>query len=365
MKKNNERKTVSKRDDFYRLVLKSMADYSVFTMDKEGIINTWNEGAEKIFGYTKKEAIGKSCSLIFTHLDQQSKLPEKLRAIALKKGKVANEHYYIRKDGCLFWASGLTFKLEDKNHHHTGFTKIVRDLTDKKQFEVRQDDFISTATHELRSPLTAIRLYADMAQNQSRHLGNGALITTVSKLSAQITRMGALMDYLLDVTKIEKDKLVLEKTKFNLQNLTKEILQPAILNAKEHAFTIHNTLKHEICADKNRINQVITNLVTNAVKYSPVGGKIIVTTSQGIHGAEFSVQDFGVGISEGEQSKVFNRFFRADVTRHTKIAGVGLGLYIAQKIIKSHHGRIWMVSTKNQGSTFSFSLPMKIKEKSC
>jgi signal transduction histidine kinase len=199
-----------------------------------------------------------------------------------------------------------------------------------------------------------------MAENQIRHLGNAPLIGTVVELNSQIKRLITLMDYLLDVSKIQKDKLILEKTSFDLSKLTKLTIKPIIISSRHHTISQVNSIEENVYADKNRISQVITNLVLNAVKYSPEGGKILISMSKKDTVHEFCVQDFGIGISESEQSKIFTRFFRADITRHLKIGGVGLGLYIAQKIVKSHGGKIWMKSTKGVGSTFAFNLPIKV-----
>lgn len=351
-------KKVKPYEIFNRAIIETSNDYSVMSMDRGGVIQNWNTAAKKLFGYKEAEAVGKNYSLIFTPEDRDNKVPEKILNETLKNNRAIAERHFIRKNGTIFWASGMIFPIEDKKHGHVGFTKIINDISEQREFEKRRDDFISTATHEIRSPITAIKLFADIVKSKTKNSSNTILNDTVVGLNEQIDRLIALTDYLLDVSKIQGGKLFLRKTLFDMNDLIELVVTAMRLASPKHILTVHSDIKKKVHADKERVGQVLTNLISNAIKYSPKKkGEIIITAKEEKRGITVSVQDYGLGISKDEQSKIFTRFFRADVARKTNITGIGLGLYIAKKIIKEHSGEMGMKSVKGKGSTFYFTIP--------
>ena len=178
-------------------------------------------------------------------------------------------------------------------------------------------------------------------------------------MNKQLNKVVALMDYLLDVAKIQKGRLELEKTSFNMNVLVKEVVATLQMVSKTHNIIQKGKIKREIYADRDRLGQVLTNLITNAIKYSPGEKDVFVTSVEDARGLTISVKDFGIGISKAELPRIFGRFYRASGAMDKQIEGVGLGLYVAQQIIKAHKGKMWLESIENEGSTFSFSVPRK------
>ncbi len=347
-------------DNFYRMLVESLAGYAIFTTDKEGNVSSWNAGAAKLLGYSENEIIGKNASIIY-RLGEigKNQLLEELKKAA-KKGKVSVERYHVHKNGTPFWASGVVFSLGDEKDIARGFTFIVRDLTEKMEFEKRKDAFISTATHELKTPITSMKLYAQIVEKEVKKSGNKTNIYSLSKLNSQLDKLIALMDYLLDVSKVQTGKLELKKGFFNINILIEETIATIQSVSKNHTIVHEGKIEGDVCGDRDRIGQVLSNLITNAVKYSPGANKVIsINTHTEARSIVISVKDFGLGISELEQPAIFGRFYRASAALDNKIEGIGLGLYVAQQIVIAHKGKMWLESKKDEGSTFYFSIPRK------
>ena len=358
-KKLGNHESFRANEDFFRMMIESLDGYGVFSTDKEGNISSWNIGAQKLFGYKEKEIIGKNISLFYNVEDIKNSVPKKELKEAQKNGRVIEERNNVKKDGSLFWASGLVYPLKDKKETHRGFTFILINHTEEKAIDKRKDDFISTATHELKTPITSMRLFAEIVEKQTAESGNLVALESVKELNVQLDRLTALMNYLLDVAKIQQGKLDLNKTSFSV-NLFIEGVVLVIQNISEGRkvkFTKGKDVK--IYADFERLGQVLTNLISNAIKYSPEKKEVIIKSSADKNNIIISVQDFGFGIPKAEQELIFTRFYRANSAVESNISGIGLGLYVAIQIIKAHHGKIWIESAENKGSTFYFSIPIK------
>jgi PAS domain S-box-containing protein len=347
-------------DNFYRLLVESLTGYAIFTTDQEGDISSWNGGAQKLFGYQESEVLGRKASIIFRkeEVDRHKLKQELLEAVA--KGRVVIERYHVRQDGSRFWASGLIFPLNDEKAAARGFTFIVRDLTEKADFEKRKDSFISTATHELKSPVTSLKLYAEIVAEEIKRSKNKVNIQSVVALNKQVDKIVALMDYLLDVDKIKKGELQLKKKFLDMNALIEETIATLQLVSKKHTIVQGGRIAERVYGDRDRLAQVLVNLITNAIKYSPGADKVIVSGSDDAHKIVVSVKDFGFGIAEAEQPEIFGRFYRASGAIDHKIEGIGLGLYVAKQIIVAHNGKMWLESEKDKGSSFYFSLPQKV-----
>jgi signal transduction histidine kinase len=278
---------------------------------------------------------------------------------AATKGKVVIERNHVRKDGSQFWASGLIFSLNDEKAAAQGFTFIVRDLTEKADFEKRKDSFISTATHELKSPITSLKLYAEIVEEETRRSKNKDHIRSVVDLNKQVDKIVTLMDYLLDVGKIQKGQLRLEKKFFDMNILIEETIVTIQLVSKKHMIVQEGRIVGRVYGDRNRLAQVLVNLITNAIKYSPEANQVIVIGADETRNVVISVRDFGLGIEGVEQPEIFGRFYRASGAVERKIEGIGLGLYVAKQIVMAHKGKMWLESEKDKGSSFYFSLPRK------
>lgn len=235
--------------------------------------------------------------------------------------------------------------------------RLVEEQSRRRELENKKDEFINIASHELKTPLTTLKAYA---QIMSRSIQNN----DISKLNIYSQRMNKqldiLQDYvndLLDVNKIQAGKLVIRKQDFDIYNMMEEIndqMQEILPEYKLSITPIHQI----ITADKERIEQVLVNIITNAAKYSSRSKEINVKIQKNNHDIEISVQDFGIGIPKNKQLKIFDRFFQVDKVKGINTGGLGLGLYISKSIIDQHNGKIWVKSVEGKGSTFYFTIPL-------
>lgn len=220
-----------------------------------------------------------------------------------------------------------------------------------------KDAFIGIASHELKTPITSLKAHTQILQKKVAADGNKEVLNCLAKIDNQLSKLNILVSDLLDVTKIERGQLQLEKKTFNLVELTQELIEDIQKISEKHTIIFEENDIVMLRADRERIGQVISNLIANAIKYSPKGDKVIVTITQQVGSIRMSVQDFGVGIEIDSSSKIFERFYRVTGSSEHTFPGLGLGLYISKEIIKRHNGEIWVESIIGRGSTFFFSLP--------
>ncbi|WP_165423064.1 ATP-binding protein [Ktedonosporobacter rubrisoli] len=224
---------------------------------------------------------------------------------------------------------------------------------------VRQkDEFIGIASHELKTPVTSIKAYTQLLERRFRRAGDEQSATLLKKMDAQVQKLTDLIGDLLDATRIESGKLLFRCSPFDFNELVKEIIEETQRTTSRHTI-IHDLAPSVVLqADRERIGQVITNLLTNAIKYSPQAETIRIKTWQEDGELITSVQDFGIGISAEKQAHLFERFYRVDGENQVTYPGLGLGLYISAEFVKRHEGSIWVESEEGKGSTFLFSLPL-------
>ena len=243
----------------------------------------------------------------------------------------------------------------------------LRQLTkekDKVQQETielmnRKDDFLSIASHELKTPVTSLKAYAQLLQMDSKENTPARKEMMLSKMDAQVDKLTALITDLLDTSKMQNGKLVYNKYFFRLDDLVQEIVSDMQTTITSHEIILAKNTPLKVFADRERIGQVLNNFLTNAIKYCPDCEKILVSVEEKEKMAICSVKDFGDGISEDQRARIFERFYRVTGKNLYTYPGLGLGLFIAKEIIERHHGSIWLESEPGKGSTFYFSLPFK------
>ena len=236
----------------------------------------------------------------------------------------------------------------------------LRTVAAQLQKEVQyKNDFIGIASHELKTPLTTLKAYTQILQKKAVKDGNTEIISGLNKMDKQVNKLNVLISDLLDVTKIEQGNLKLKEEKFSLSDLTIEIIDDMQKSAAKHTIVFDKKSDVTVNADRERIGQVITNLLSNAIKYSPKADRILVDVIERDNTVQVQIKDFGVGISEAQLAKVFERFYRVNGTREDTFPGLGLGLYISSEIVKRHGGSIWAESIPTDGTTFYFSIPQK------
>lgn len=345
------------------------SDDAIISKTLQGIITSWNFGAQKIFGYAEQEAIGKHITMLIPPELQQEEevIIDKIRS------SERLEHFEtirVTKDGRLINVSLTVSPIKNGRGEVVGASKIARDITEKVQNENRlkeyaerlkelnsaKDEFIGMASHELKTPLTSINAYLQLLD---KTVQNKQAKNFLTKTMRQVGKLSRLVSDLLDVSKIEAGKLLLNKTTFKADDLIDEAVENVQHITATHTIIRENRLGNiDIKADRPRIEQVLVNFLTNAIKYSPGKDKVLVNAFYEDERLTISVKDFGIGIPPAEQQKIFGRFYRVQELNPT-LAGLGIGLYISFEIIERHHGKIWLESEPGRGSTFYFQIPGK------
>lgn len=246
----------------------------------------------------------------------------------------------------------------DSNGEPTRFSGILEDVTEDYQLQLRKDEFISVASHELKTPITSISASMQILQKFTKTEQLPEKVSVfINKASNNLTKLVHLLDDLLNVTKIQQGQLALNKTSFNLTELIKDCCEH-IHTGGSHEFIITGPDFLLVDADYRRIDQVMVNLLNNAVKYSPQAKKVEINIMGNADNITVSVRDFGIGINPDKLPHLFDRYYRVDAMGH-QFSGLGLGLYISAEIISRHGGKIGANSTLGNGSTFWFSLPIQ------
>ncbi|OHA15592.1 MAG: hypothetical protein A3H57_03250 [Candidatus Taylorbacteria bacterium RIFCSPLOWO2_02_FULL_43_11] len=235
---------------------------------------------------------------------------------------------------------------------------ILRDVTERFNFEQRKDTFISVASHELKNPLNNISLYSEIAQNYIAEGNIPKARYALKKILPQIEKMSNLISDLLDLAKIQAGKLEYRMKLFSLDETVREVADEVIVfSKKKFHIDIRGKILNPVYGDKDKISQVLQNLLANSIKYSPSQNTIIVNVSENAETASVSVKDFGIGIKKEEQNKIFEKFYQAPSSSRYA-SGMGIGLFLCREIIKKHGGRLFVESEYGAGSTFTFVLPL-------
>lgn len=253
--------------------------------------------------------------------------------------------------------------IHDKSGKITQWFGTNTDITEQKQLERQKDDFLGIASHELKTPVTSIKAYGQVLQTMFQRKGDNNAVEHLKKMDAQVDKLSSLIADLLDVTKIQSGRMEFHEDFFDFNELISELIEQLQLTTEKHSIVKKLDKTISVYGDRERTGQVITNLISNAIKYSPHSEKIIIKTSSDKNNVSLCVQDFGVGIPSDKKDRVFEQFYRVSGDKETTFPGLGLGLYVSSEIIKREGGKIWVESIEGKGSTFCFTLPIKKKSK--
>jgi signal transduction histidine kinase len=232
------------------------------------------------------------------------------------------------------------------------------DIHEIKELEKQKDYFISVASHELKTPVTSIKGHVQLLQEQLLQSGDALVQQSLKALDRQVNKLNRLIADLLDITRIQSGRFTINKQPFILNDLVTETVDDIKTLSRTHVIEVANTSPQWVLADRQRIGQVISNLLTNAVKYSPDADKIKVQLTASQQKVTVAIQDFGIGIEPSEQQKIFQNFYRVRGKDEQTFSGFGIGLFIVGEILKPHNGTVWVQSEKNKGAVFYFSLPL-------
>lgn len=332
------------------------SDDAIISKTLDGIITSWNKSAERIFGWKADEAVGKHITIIIPHelLDEETTIISKIR-----RGEHIDHYQTVRmtKDGRRIYVSLTISSIKNREGEIIGASKIARDVTEKVEMEQRKDDFLNMVSHELKTPLTSMKMYLELLKKQTAKVSEKNSLYLIDKITNQTDKLQEIVMDLMDVSAIETGKLQLREEEFNLQDIIVETIETVQPITTKHTILFNGDVLIKVTADRYRLYQVLTNLLTNAIKYSPDGGDIIVSLRKKSKEIILSVQDQGIGISPHQEEKIFQKLYQVPGKKEKTFPGLGMGLYISKEIIKRHNGKIWVESNEGKGSTFYVSLP--------
>ncbi|MEJ2883645.1 PAS domain S-box protein [Pedobacter sp. GR22-6] len=335
------------------------SDDAIISKDLNSTITSWNASAQRIFGYSAEEMIGESI-LKLIPLDRHQEEP--LILGKLKSGERV-EHFETRrmtKWGTLIDVSLTISPIKDNAGNIIGLSKIARDITDKKLEEQRKNDFISIVSHELKTPLTSLRSYIQLALIKARERTDEFSTRLLTRAEVQTGKMSTMIHDFLNLSRLEEGKMTLSLSKFSLADLMKEVVLEAEILASSHQLVMDACPEVELLADRDKLGQVLTNLLSNAVKYSASGSRITIDCLVRDNQVEISFADQGLGIAEEDQRHLFERFYRVrQDQQQSHVSGFGIGLYLVSEILKLHGSEIRLQSRPGEGSVFSFSLALE------
>lgn len=326
----------------------------VWTARPDGSIDYFNKLWTAYSGLSLEESVHGLHSIV--HPDDFDPAIQHWNTCIGNKNRFEFEYRLRRKrDGEYRWHLGYAVPFKDEQGNTIAWFGTFTDIEDQKRQLAKKDEFISVASHELKTPLTSLKAYIQLISN-SKYLPEDIALY-VKKANQSVNRLQGLISDLLDVSKIQAGKLSFTTECFNLGELVDSCIENIGHVYSSH--TIRKNLAPDILVKGNaeRIEQVIMNLVGNAVKYSPARSEIIITAAKKDYMAMVSIMDFGIGLSDANQQRIFERFYRVENTL-VPTPGLGMGLYIAAEIIKEHNGRIEVKSRPHEGATFTFYLPL-------
>jgi two-component system CheB/CheR fusion protein len=349
---------LKENEERFRLLVQNASDI-LTVFDQDGTIKFESPAIETMLGYKAEERLGRNISMDpILHPDDRAVKLELLKKAISRPGENINGEFRLKhKDGSYRTIEAIFRNLLDDKKIN-GIIANYRDVTERKFLEHQKDEFIGIASHELKTPVTSIKAYTQILEEKFTKEKDKESAGLLHKLNVQMDRLSMLISDLLDFTRIEGGKLKFRQEDFNVNYLIKEIAEEVQRTTDKHNIIAENGKPVLINADRYRTGQVLTNLISNAVKYSPDGKKIVVKSKVDKDNIIVSVQDFGIGIEQDLLNKVFDRFFRVSHSSLNTFPGLGLGLYIAAEFIKRQGGKIWATSNPGKGSTFSFSLPL-------
>lgn len=355
-----------------RLLVSEVKDYAILMLDPEGVIASWNAGAERIKGYKAQEIIGQHFSRFYPKEDVERGKPAFELKIAIEQGRVEDEGWRVRKDGSRFWANVVITPLRDGTGRLRGFAKVTRDVTERKRTQELivhakeeaeraskfKDQFLSTMSHELRTPLNAVLGFSDLLADERYGPLNDRQQRYVSHINTGGKHLLKLINDILDLSKIEAGRMELTREDVTVASAFAEVISALYPLAEKKSQALLQQVKPNlhVHADATRFKQVLMNLAGNAIKFTPEGGRIELAARQVDDKVRVEVRDNGPGIPPDQQQRIFEAFFRL-TQKGSVTEGTGLGLAITARLVELHGSKLGIESQPGEGTCFYFSFP--------
>lgn len=362
-RQNEER--LRQSEERFRLLVESVKDYAIFMLNPEGYITSWNEGAQRIKGYSADEAIGRHFSMFYPQEKIDERWPEQELEYAIADGRFEDEGWRLRKDGTAFWANVIITPVYDSDGVLRGFAKVTRDMSEKKRIEAlelaerRMTEFLAMLSHELRNPLAPIRNAVYLLQ--IKEVDDPELRWSRDVIDRQVTQLTRLVDDLLEISRMTSGNIRLQMEPVELGSIIHSAVEAAgpLIDTRKHRLELDlGRTPTMLTGDMTRLTQVFVNLLNNAAKYTPEGGTITLSAECRDDVVEVRVKDTGVGIAPDFLRKVFDLFTQGERTLDRSEGGLGIGLTLVRRLIEMHGGTVEALSKGlGHGSEFLVRLP--------
>lgn len=362
-------------EERFRLLVEGARDYAILILDIGGEIASWNSGAERILGYCEEEIIGHDFSIFFVPEDCEQDAPRKELQKAMDEGRAEDERWHIRKDGSRFWASGVVTPLRNDAGELRGFSKIMRDATERRHAELElqrtkesaeaanraKDQFLAVLSHELRTPLTPVLASIFAIEEQDDLNPESRSLLEIIRRNVELE--ARLIDDLLDLTRVTKGKLRLSIQPVDVHALVMNVVENCREDISVRRLAVRLELeagRYHVLADSSRLQQVIWNIVKNAVKFTPDNGTVTISSRiMPENRFQLAITDTGIGIRSEVLPKIFNAFEQGEKTITRRFGGLGLGLAISKAIMDVHNGSLSAHSDgPDRGATFTMELDL-------
>jgi len=359
----------------YRMLVEGVKDYAIYSLDKDGTVTSWNAGAQRIKGYTADEIVGKHFSNFYTAEDAEAGMPARVLDTARKEGHFEGEGWRVRKDGSRFWSSVVVTPIHDDEGNVTGFSKVTRDITDRKklmddlqqhahELEVQMAErertnaeleaFSYSVSHDLRAPLRAIEGFASALEEDYGPQFDETAKDYLNQIRSASIRMSRLVQDLLAYGRLSRIELVMRQV--DIQATLESVARESNVGAS--ALIFEGDMYRKVIAHEPTLIQVFANLISNAFKFQKRGTKaiVVVRTEKAEEGlVRISVIDNGIGIAPQHREKIFKVFER--LHGMDEFPGTGIGLAIVKRGVERMGGRVGVDSVPGHGSTFWVELP--------
>jgi len=372
--KSNKKKYIP-TTEFYRRVVDSLKDYSVFTLDNEFKINSWNSGSIKIFGYETDEVIGEHFNLIFTEEDINNQIPNLEIQKALEDGRATDNRWHIAKDRSLFYAQGLVFPLKGLDGEMLGYVKILRDLTESKKSEdaikkhvkeleelqTHKENVLAILSHDLRSPLTTIIGIANFLKSNLDTMEAQEVKEFVEMIHTSSSNELAILDNLLEWARIKYASDLFSPKKLKLTEYIDRVFKILKETAYRNTIHLYNEIEENtfVFADDKMLISIVQNIVSNAIKHTEKGGTVSISAETMNENMIIQVKDTGVGMSKEMQEKLFSPHIKTLSKARKDKKGAGIGLLLVKGFVEKNGGKVWVESIEGEGSSFYFTLPVE------
>lgn len=359
--------------EFYSQIIDSLEDYSIFTLDKDLMINSWSAGSTTIFGYEEDEVIGEHFDIIFSEEDKTSEIPRVEIETAVKEGRAVDNRWHICKDGSKFYAYGLVFPLTGLDGEMLGYVKILRDLTERRKSEEavkkyvkeleelnnHKDSILAILSHDLRGPLSGIIGIIEYLKSDFAKMQKSELEDMIDLLHKESTNELEMLDYILEWARIRYTSEAFTPKKVGLVQYVNKVFETLNEVAETAGVVLHNEIEENttVFADEKMLLSVIQNIISNAISYSAEGGKITVTAEEKEDKIVVQIRDTGIGMSKEIQEKLFTPQRNSPSKTSKEEKGSGIGMLLAKGFVETNGGKIWVESTEGKGSSFYFTLP--------